>query len=366
MSDQDNRQPDRRHERNRAGRPRDNAGRGDGQRAAGRPYGSERRDGPRRTDRHCGEGADRSQRRDRPQNRKGGRPFGERGGLGTRDGQRQRGERAERRGEQPPRKHAQRGGAGRDKQRLHPQRSGFREERLGKRINEPEIPADVDFHDLDPMVLQDLKVLSKHNGQKVAAHLAAAAILMADEPVRALEHARAAKDRAGRVAVTRETVGIAAYHAGEWHEALSELRAARRMSGGPGLLAVMADCERGLGRPERALEIARSEEASQLDPDQAAELTIVAAGARLDMGNADAAVTTLEAAGVSENATGVTAARLSYALADALLAAGRHADAEHWFKVCQAQDVEELTDAAVRVAELAGTQDQPAGGEDVE
>ena len=66
----------------------------------------------------------------------------------------------------------------------------------------------------------------------------------------------------GRIAVVRETAGITAYHAGEWAEALSELRAARRMAGGPGLLAVMADCERGLGRPERAIELGRSDEAS--------------------------------------------------------------------------------------------------------
>ena len=65
-------------------------------------------------------------------------------------------------------------------------------------------------------------------------------------------------------------------------KALSELRAARRMAGGPGLIAVMADCERGLGRPERAIELGRSDEAALLSGDEASELRIVVAGARMD------------------------------------------------------------------------------------
>ncbi|APT88909.1 hypothetical protein CFRA_06205 [Corynebacterium frankenforstense DSM 45800] len=248
--------------------------------------------------------------------------------------------------------HAQRAGRERDRAGLNPQRPGFREERLNNRMNEPEIPSDVDIQDLDPMVLQDLKVLSKQNAEKVAQHLAAAAILMDESPRRALEHARAAKDRAGRVAVTRETNGIAAYRAGEWHEALSELRAARRMSGGPGLLAVMADCERGLGRPERALELARGEDAQKLDHDSAIELAIVAAGARADMGDHDSAVTTIEAAGPDKKAKGPEAARLSYAYADALLSVDRRAEAREWFLAARRQDEFGVTDVEDRLAEL--------------
>ena len=75
---------------------------------------------------------------------------------------------------------------------------------------------------------------------------------------------------------------MVAYRAGEWAEAIGELRAARRMGGGPGHLAVMADCERALGHPERAIELSRSAEAEQLDPEASAELTIVVAGARAD------------------------------------------------------------------------------------
>ena len=69
--------------------------------------------------------------------------------------------------------------------------------------------------DLDPLVLQDLRVLSKDNANAVAKHILMAAFLMEEDPKLALSHARAAKERAGRVSVVRETCGIAAYKAGE-------------------------------------------------------------------------------------------------------------------------------------------------------
>ena len=168
--------------------------------------------------------------------------------------------------------------------RTGPQRPGFREERIVARQNEPSLPEDVQPDELDPSVRQDLKSLSKDNADQVARHMIMAATLMADDPKLALRHARAAKDRAGRVGVVRETNGVAAYHAGEWKEALAELRAARRISGGAGLLAVMADCERGLGRPEKAIELGRSDRVRLLDDESRTELAIVVAGARRDMG----------------------------------------------------------------------------------
>src|SRR2546422_11489888 len=111
-------------------------------------------------------------------------------------------------------------------------------------------------------------------------------MLVDEEPELALEHARYARSRAARVAVVREAAGVTAYHAGEWAEALSELRAGRRMTGSEAHLAVMADCERALGRPERALELA-AEAGSELPPATATELRIVVAGARRDLGQLD-------------------------------------------------------------------------------
>ena len=254
------------------------------------------------------------------------------------------------------RRHSQRAGSGRNEgqRRSGPSRPNFREERTAKRMKEPSLPQDITSRDLDPSILQDLRSLSKDNAEQVGRHMVMAATLMQDDPQLALQHARAAKERAGRVAVVRETCGIAAYHAGEWKEALAELRAARRMSGGPGLMAVMADCERGLGHPEKAIEIARSEELSRLDAASMVELAIVVAGARQDMGQFDAAVAELERQDLNPSRHGVSASRLFYAYADALAAAGRTAEARQWFEHAADADEDELLDAADRLHELEG------------
>ncbi|WP_151902641.1 tetratricopeptide repeat protein [Corynebacterium urogenitale] len=233
-----------------------------------------------------------------------------------------------------------------------PQRSGYREERLNKRLNEPAIPADVDPRELDPSVRQELRSLSKDNADMVAKHLIMVATLLDEDPEKALVHARAAKDRAGRVSVARETNGIAAYHAGEWKEAISELRASRRMSGGPGLLAVLADAERGLGRPEKALDVAREDGAEDLDPESKIELAIVVAGAHHDLGDNDEALFAIEEVLSIEDVPDVSRLRVSYAYADALVLAGRKAEAIEWFERAAELDHGDLMDIPDRLAEL--------------
>ena len=236
--------------------------------------------------------------------------------------------------------------------RSNPYRQGFREDRMAQKENEPAIPDDIDVADLDPSVLQDLRVLAKDNADRVAKHMIMAATWMADDPQLALTHARAAKNRAGRVGVVREAAGIAAYHAGEWKEALSELRAARRMSGGPGLLAVMADAERGLGRPEKALEIGRSPEVRDLDDDSKIELAIVMAGARHDMGQHESALATLQQLNPTMKGDSFEHIRLAYAYADALAQVGRTDEARTWFEHVAKVDTDKLADAADRLKEL--------------
>ncbi|WP_342319680.1 tetratricopeptide repeat protein [Corynebacterium mayonis] len=236
--------------------------------------------------------------------------------------------------------------------RSNPERKGFREDRMNQRLSEPDLPAEIDVTELDASVLRDLKVLSKDNAQRVAKHMIMAGSLLEDDPQLALRHARAAKNRAGRVGVVRETNGIVAYHAGEWKEALSELRAARRISGGPGLLAVMADAERGLGRPEKALEIGRGPEARELDPESKVELAIVLAGARHDLGQHEAALATLDKLNPSLDSKEPEQARLTYAYADALLALERREEAKTWFEHAAKIDSFHVTDAAHRLDEL--------------
>lgn len=245
-----------------------------------------------------------------------------------------------------------RGGHGNRARQSGPQRSGYREERINARMKEPRIPEGIDPKDLDPSVRQELRSLSRDNADMVAKHLIMAATLLDENTQKALEHARAAKDRAGRVAVARETNGIAAYHAGEWKEAISELRAARRMQGGPGLIAVLADSERALGRPEKALDVAGEFGPEQLDAETRIELAIVVAGAYQDLERYDEAVVTLERELEATDAPAVTMLRLTYAYADALLQDGRKQDAIEWFTKAQELDTEDVLDSEKRIAEI--------------
>lgn len=325
-------------------------GRGRGGRNGGF-RGRDGRDGERRQWRDNGEGRDFGERNER---RDGERREGDRenrGNFRPRNGGGR--SRDDRRGGN--RRRSNRGGRNQDEKRTHrtgPQRPGFREERIEARKNEPKLPDDVRADELDPSIRQDLKSLAKDNADMVARHMIMAATLLAEDPQRALAHARAAKDRAGRVGVVRETAGVAAYHAGEWKEALSELRAARRISGGPGMLAVMADCERGLGRPEKAIELAHSPEAAQIDAETKTELAIVVAGARRDLGQLDEAIVELETENLDPAREDFEAARLFYAYADALAAAGRVQEAKEWFGRSANIDVDEFLDSHERIAAL--------------
>ncbi len=216
----------------------------------------------------------------------------------------------------------------------------------------PQIPEWADPSALPGDIRRELHMLSKENADRVASHMIASYGLIDDDPEQALVHAYAARDHAGRIAVVREHAGIIAYLTGHWQEALGELRTARRIGGGPGLLSVMADCERGLGRPERAIDMLNSEYAAYLDADGRAELLIVVAGARADLGQHDAAVVVLEQGNLDPTQTGETAARYFYAYADALLAAGRCDDAIVWFRNAASIDEEAVTDAMQRLEEL--------------
>ncbi|GAA4750285.1 HAD-IIA family hydrolase [Gordonia alkaliphila] len=219
--------------------------------------------------------------------------------------------------------------------------------------SDPVIPDEITAGDLDPEVRRDLQGLDKATADRVARHLVAVGEVLAEDPELALEHARAARARAARVGVVRETAGIAAYYAGEWQEALSELRAARRISGdGDALLPLIADSERGLGRPEKAIEVAQSPEGQALTGEEAVELAIVEAGAHLDLGDAEGAIRVLEGQDLRAGRSGTEAARLFSAYAGALSAAGRKAHALVWYQNAAAADVDDATDAEYALQEL--------------
>ncbi|MGV1005718.1 MAG: hypothetical protein ACOYEV_13370 [Candidatus Nanopelagicales bacterium] len=204
------------------------------------------------------------------------------------------------------------------------------------------------------MTRNSLRTLPETLAELVGRHLAAAGEMIEQDPQLALEHARAAARLAARVAVVREAVGIAAYSAGEFAEALTALKAAARISGSSEYLPMIADCERGLGRPQRALALAASPEAGTLDRAGKVEMLIVAAGARRDLGQDEAAVLTLQVPALKARTQADWLARLRYAYADALLAVGRGEEAQAWFARAAAVDPEGRTDAQERLDELSG------------
>ena len=222
------------------------------------------------------------------------------------------------------------------------------------RYDGPPIDESITGRELDHSVAQQLRGLPEKLAARVARHLVAAGQLIDDDPKTAYQHTLAARARASRIAVVREACGEAAYAAGEYAEALSELRAAKRMNGVTAYLHIMADCERALGRPEKALALAKSPAIPFLEPDLQAEMTIVEAGARRDLGEIDAALRTLENAPLRSRSRSEWVVRLRYAYADTLLAAGRTDDAIVWFHRTEGIDGDGVTDATERLAELEG------------
>lgn len=216
------------------------------------------------------------------------------------------------------------------------------------------IPAEVTGDELDRESKAELKSLPKDLAIEVARHLVMAGRLLGEDPEEAHRHALAARRRAARVGVVREACGLTAYHAGMWSVALTELRTARRLTGQEAHLPVMADAERGLGRPERALDLARSDEARRLSDGDAVEMRIVESGARRDLGQHDAAVLVLQIPELRDQRLRPWSARLFYAYADALAQADRREEASQWFARAAAADREGETDAAERYAELEG------------
>ncbi|WP_213282703.1 hypothetical protein [Cellulomonas hominis] len=204
---------------------------------------------------------------------------------------------------------------------------------------------------LDRDVRARLRTLSKDNAGIVGRHLVMTGRLLDEDPELAYEHAQAAVRHGGRVDVVREAAGLAAYRTGRFAEALRELRTVRRLNGSSEHLAVMADCERGLGRPERALTLAASPEAETLDTEARVELAMVVSGARLDMGDPDAAIAALAGIATGPVRT-LLAARVAQARADALRAAGRVDEAD-------------ATEAAVPPSLLAQVTDGDEVEEDV-
>ena len=212
------------------------------------------------------------------------------------------------------------------------------------------MPATITADQLDPAARAELRTLPGDLAESVARFLVAAAT--AQDADRGYDYALAARRLAARVGIVRETCGIAAYRAGKWAEALAELRAARRLTGKDSYLPLMADCERALGRPDRALELLTSPEARNLSRETQIEMRIVESGIRRDQGFPEAAVVALQIPELADGRDRPGLARLYYAYADALTDTDREDEARYWFAKAASADVAGETDASERVEDL--------------
>ncbi|HWS50228.1 MAG TPA: hypothetical protein VN241_04380 [Microbacterium sp.] len=276
----------------------------------GRPGGAPRREGG-------GYNRDSAPRRD-GDNRPGGAP--------RRDGGGRAGDRAPRRD----------GASDRDRSRSYPQRAGTGRERPDRtseerpRFNDPHIPDDVTARDLHASARNELKTLSKENADLVARHLAMVSRLIDEDPALAHDHALAASRRAGRIAIVRETLGITAYATEDFALALRELRTYRRISGKDDQIALMVDSERGIGRPDRALETGRAVDRSALPTAVRVSLAIAMSGARLDQGDLELALGELEIPELDPDRAFEWSPALFAARAAVLEDLGREEEAAFW------------------------------------
>lgn len=195
-----------------------------------------------------------------------------------------------------------------------------------RRPRGPQIDEDITGKELPRSMRGGLSTLDQRGAEAVSKHLVMAARYLETDPEIALAHATAASKRAGRIGFVREAVGIAAYRCEQFELALRELRTAKRVTGQVDMLPVIADCERGLGRPEKALEVGESPEINKLDREARIELQLVLAGARLDLGEPDMAVLLLDIADLYDS-NSPHQGRVMAAYIDALEAAGRNDEA---------------------------------------
>lgn len=218
------------------------------------------------------------------------------------------------------------------------------------RHDDPELPYDVEARQLDKAARVELKTLSKDNADWVACHLVMASRLIEEDPELAHRHALSAARRAGRIGVVRETLAITAYATGDFALALRELRTYRRITGSNEQLALMVDSERGVGRPDRALELGRSVDRSSLPVDVQVSLAIAMSGARLDLEQPEAALAELEIPQLDPNRAFGWSPDLFHAYAEVLEELGRDEQAASWRE--RAERAEEALAAANAEDEL--------------
>lgn len=173
-----------------------------------------------------------------------------------------------------------------------------------RRPGEPKMPKGIEWSMLSTDDRERLRGLSKEHAENIGLHILAAYTLEERDPELALEHAKWVAHQASRIDFARETLAFVAYRQGDYKLALREFRTAFRMNGFLDYLPFIADCERGMGEPKKAIETAMSDDAKYLRGESKAEMFLVYAGALGDLELWDKAVEIVHTLGRSKGLAG--------------------------------------------------------------
>ena len=173
-----------------------------------------------------------------------------------------------------------------------------------RRPGEPKMPKGIEWSMLSSDDRERLRGLSKEHAENIGLHILAAYTLEESDPELALEHAKWVAHQASRIDFARETLAFVAYRQGDYKLALREFRTAFRMNGFQDYLPFIADCERGLGNPKKAIEVAMSDDAKYLRGESKAEMFLVYAGALGDLEMWDKAIEIVHTLGRSKGLAG--------------------------------------------------------------
>lgn len=173
-----------------------------------------------------------------------------------------------------------------------------------RRPGEPKMPKGIEWSMLSTDDRERLRGLSKEHAENIGLHILAAYTLEERDPELALEHAKWVAHQASRIDFARETLAFVAYRQGDYKLALREFRTAFRMNGFLDYLPFIADCERGMGEPKKAIETAMSDDAKCLRGESKAEMFLVYAGALGDLELWDKAIEIVHTLGRSKGLAG--------------------------------------------------------------
>ena len=173
-----------------------------------------------------------------------------------------------------------------------------------RRPDEPKMPKGMEWSMLSKDERERLRGLSKEHAENIGLHILAAFALEESDPELALEHAKWVARQASRIDFARETLAFVAYRQGDYKLALREFRTAFRMNGFLDYLPFIADCERGMGEPKKAIETAMSDDAKYLRGESKAEMFLVYAGALGDLELWDKAIEIVHTLGRSKGLAG--------------------------------------------------------------